>query len=99
MKIDYKKVMLFMKGLDAGQFIFLCHLTDMAQAIQKQIRVYNLSKEFICQRYEIKLKDYNSFIKGNWNYDTMDMAVLNTIFMEFEIEALKDKVPVQVVKS
>lgn len=99
MKIDTKKIGLFLKSIEGADYLYMRHCMDMRNSINDLIKRHELSKKEVCEMFKIKPAKYNDYIKGNYNYSCMDMACLNAAFMELEIEKLKEKVPVQVAGS
>lgn len=98
MKTDIKKIGLFLKNTDGVDYLYMKHCIRMRDNLENLIKENNLSKEFICDKFKIKPIKYNDFIKGNYNYKISDMAQLNALWMEFEIEKLKNETPIQFAK-
>lgn len=98
-KIDVKKIGSFLKSINGAEYLYIQHCISVRNGIQSLIEKHNLSKEDICSRFKIKPEKYIDFIKGNYNYSVIDISVLNALFMEIEIENLKDRVPVQFAKG
>lgn len=94
--LDIKKVGRFIKSLSDTEYIYLGASMSMRDHIQKLLKLSNASKEEFCKKFEINPAKYNDFIKGNYNYDCKDMAVVNAWFMEIEMERLKENAPIQV---
>lgn len=99
MKIDTKKIGIFLKSIDGAEYIYMQHCIDMRNGINNLIKRYDLTKEDVCRRFRIKPTKYNDYLKGNYNYSLKDMACVNAAFMELESEKLKDSVPFQVTNS
>lgn len=99
MKIDTKKIGLFLKSMDGAEYLYMQQSMEIRNSIERLIKRYNLSKQDVCQRFKIKPLQYNNYVKGNYNYSVMDMARINACFMELEMEKLKDNVPIQVAQS
>ncbi len=99
MKIDTKKVGLFLKQINGAEYIYLEHCIGVRNGINSLIKRHNLSKQDVCERFKIKPARYNDYVKGNYNYSIVDMACLNATFMELEAEKLKESAPVKVAKS
>lgn len=95
-KMNIKKIGSFLKSLNEAEYMYIRHTMDLRNAITSLMRKYDLKKEDIIKRFVIKPAKYNDFIKGNYNYSVHDMAIINSTFMEFEIEALAKKAPVQI---
>ena len=95
MKINIKKVGLFLKSLTEAERLYLDGCFSMSKSIQSLIRKHGLSKVEVCTRFQIKSRKYDDFVTGNYNYDCNDMANLNAAFIDLESEKLKEKVPVQ----
>lgn len=94
-KINTKKVGLFLKDLNEAERIYLGHVFNLSNSIMRLIKKFDLTKKEVCEKYEIKPNKYNDFICGNWNYDLKIMAKTNAWFIELETEALEEKTPVQ----
>lgn len=95
--INTKKVGSFLKGLNEAERIYLGHVFNLSNSIQRLIKKFELTKKDVCTHYEIKPNKYNDFISGNWNYDLRIMAKTNALFIELETEALEEKAPVQTI--
>lgn len=96
-EINTKKVGSFLKGLNEAERIYLGHVFNLSNSIQRLIKKFELTKKDVCTHYEIKPNRYNDFISGNWNYDLRIMAKTNALFIELETEALEEKAPVQTI--
>lgn len=96
MKMDIKKVGAFLKQLTDEEYVYMQHCMGMRDHITRLIKEHNLTKEDICERFQIKPAQYKDFVKGNRNYDVRDLARLNAAFMDLETEKLSEKVPVQI---
>ena len=97
--INTKKIGTFLKSITEAEYIYMGHCMGMRDSIEKLIKRHKISKADFCKRFHIKPSGYNDFVKGNRNYTAMDMARLNSAFMELEIEQVKKNVPVQVAQS
>jgi hypothetical protein len=98
MKINTKKIGVILKALDGADYIYLEHCMNMRKGINNLIKRHNLSKNDVCERFKITPKNYEDFIKGNYNYSINDIACLNASFVELESIKLKEEVPVQIAK-
>jgi len=96
MKMDIKKVGNFLKNLEESEYQYMLHSINMRNSLQRLIRDFNLTKEDVCKKFEIKPAQYNDFVKGNRNYTISDMAILNAYYMELEAEKLKETAPFQI---
>jgi hypothetical protein len=99
MKIDSKKVGLFLKSINEAEYIFMQHCMQMRDNINTLIKRHNLSKEEFCQRFRIKPAKYNDYIKGNYNYSIMDIACLNAAFIELESKKLEENLPIKISET
>ena len=99
MKIDTKKIGLFLKSMDGAEYIYLHHCMQFRASLERLIKAHNLSKEEVCQRFKIKPAKYNDYVKGNYNYSIMDMACLNAAHMELEIKKLEENPPFEVASK
>jgi predicted transcriptional regulator len=98
MEKKLKEVNVFLGSIDELQYRYLELTMQFLSGLKRLIRNYELTKEDVVRIFGIKPSQYNKFIKGNYNYDTRNMAALNAAFMEYETERLKEKVPMQVAK-
>ena len=89
-KLDGKKVMNFLGGLNEVEFRYLELTVQMVSGIQNLIKRHNLTKERFCELFNIKAKAYDKYTKGNFNYSVHDMAVLNSVYQQLEIERVKE---------
>lgn len=96
MDINVKKIGAFLKYLDNGDFIYLKHCVGIRDSISELISRHSLTKDFVCQKFNLKPNKFNDFVKGNYNYTIRDLACLNALYMELESESLKDNVPVKI---
>lgn len=83
--------------MNEAERIYLGHVFNLSNSIQRLIKKFELTKKDVCTHYEIKPNRYNDFISGNWNYDLRIMAKTNALFIELETEALEEKAPVQTI--
>lgn len=97
--INTKHIASFLRKLNDTEYIYLQHCMGMRDNITRLIERHNLTKEDVCQLFEIKEKQYDAFVKGCVNYSVHDMARLNAAFMKLEAEKLEERVPVKVVTS
>lgn len=96
MKIDTKKVHSFLKGLSKVEYNYLSSIMGIRESIEGLIMKFKLSKEDVCAKFGLEPNyQYDEFLSGK-NYDLMEIAKINAWFMELEMEALKDKAPIQV---
>ncbi len=95
-KIDVKRIGKVLKSINTAERIYLEHCIDISNALKELIKKYNLTKEFVCQRFKVTPKRYTDFIIGNYEYSLMDMARLNEAVMELETERIHEKLPVKV---
>ncbi len=99
MKIETKKIKMFLKSLPEADYLYLGHVMEMRDAINNLINRHNLTPEDICQRFKISTRKYGDFIVGNYEYSLMDMARLNASFVELETKKLEEKAPIQVASK
>lgn len=99
MKIDTKRIGLFLKSMDGAEYRYLCLSMQFRASLESLIKEHNLSKEEICQRFKIKLAKYNDYVKGNYNYSLIDMASLNASHMELGIKKLEENPPFKVASK
>ncbi len=95
-KINTKKVGLFLKDINEAERIYLGHVFNLSNSILRLIKKFDLTKKQVCEKYGIKPSKYNDFICGNWNYDLREMSLTNCWFIELETVALEDKAPFQI---
>ena len=88
-KTDFKKVGLFLKGLDKTELIYLSHCLDFVENVQVFINRNRLTKAQVCEIFKINPAKYNDFIKGNYNYSLLDISRLNAASIKFETEKLQ----------
>lgn len=97
MRIDQRKIAAFLKSLTVAELRYTEHCMGISDSIRTLIKKHNLTKQAVCDKFKLKPRKYNDFIKGAYNYDMREMATLNAWFMELEMESLKKKVPVRVI--
>ena len=76
---DTKKVGKFLKGLTEVEFRYLQLTMQVVHGIKILFNKYNLTKERFIELFDIKEKDYNNYITGNYTYNISDMAKLDTV--------------------
>ena len=103
MNVDDKKIGKFLKSLNKAELIYMKHCMDLTESINRVIDDYDLSKEYVCEAFQISTRKYNDFVSGNFEYTMRHMATLNALFMEHEQkklqEQLKEEVPVQIKRK
>jgi hypothetical protein len=72
---------------------------DIRNAISNLIKRHNLTKGYICETFKIKDKQYENYVKGNYNYSILDMARVNALHFELETKKLQEQAPFQVSES
>lgn len=77
MKIDSKKINTFLKSMDDANFIYLKHMVEIRDLIQKLIKTYDIPKKDFCERMKLNQKKYADYVSGNYNYTMMDIAKVN----------------------
>lgn len=94
--MNIKKIGQFLKSVDGAEYLFMRHCMGMRDNIQELIKRHKLTKNDVCERFNIKPSQYKNFIMGNFNYDMGHMARLNSSFIELESKKLEKKVPVKI---
>ena len=89
-KLNGKKVRTFLGELNDAEFRYLELTVQVASSIQGLIKRHNLTKERFCELFKIKAKAYDKYTKGNFNYSVHDMAMLNSVYQQLEIERAKE---------
>ena len=92
-KDDYKMVRKFISELTPSEFRYAELTMQFVNAYNDIIKRHQLSKEDFCKLFNVKPKNYNNFIKGNYNYNVNDMAILNSVHAKLEAEmAMKSEI-------
>ena len=92
-KDDYNMVRKFISELTTSEFRCAELTIQFVKAYNDLIKRHQLTKEDFCKLFNVKSKNYNNFIKGNYNYTVNDMAILNSIHAKLEAElALKSEI-------
>ena len=95
-EIDTTKIGAFLKSLNDAEYRYMGYCMEILDSINGLIHEFNLDKDFICARFKISVDSYEDFITGTFDYSLREMAILNALFMELKIEALKKQAPIQV---
>lgn len=93
MKLDTKKIRLFLKSMEGAELIYLRYTMTIRQNLESLISEHLLTKDKICERFKIKPSQYNNFVKGDYNYTLEHLAMINAAFVELESEKIKENVP------
>ncbi len=86
-------------SLNKAEFLYLVKCAGISESLRRMIVEHNLSKKDFCEAFGIKPRDYEKFVSGHYNYDLRDLAKINAVFMQLEIERLKKEVPIQMTKK
>lgn len=78
----------FISGLNDAEFIFLQHLLDFRKNLHDLKIKYNLSDLKLRERLNLSKEEYANYIKGAKNFDLIDIANVNALRMQLEIEKL-----------
>ena len=95
-KLDAKKVQKFMKDLTSVEFRYLELTIQIAGELQRIVKRYKLDKKRFCELFHISPKRYENYIKGNTTYKLDDMATLNAVYQQLEIERIKEEDTIKV---
>lgn len=90
-KLDSKKVRLFLKELNQVEFRYLELTMQIVSDLQMLIKRYKLDKKRFCELFHINAKVYDRYTKGDFNYTVNDMATLNAVYQQLEIERIKEE--------
>lgn len=96
LQIKSKEIQKFLFSLNKAEFIYLEHTINIVNRINSLIEEFSIPKEIICSSFEIKICEYDNFIKGNFEYTLKDFAVINSLHYQYSIKKLKENPPVKV---
>lgn len=98
MQIATKKIGVFLKSLTDAEYIYMRHCMEFRDLLKGLIDRYKLDKATICDKFNVAPEDYESYIKGDYNYSVHDMAVLNHLSVILRKEEIEENPPYQIAK-
>ena len=88
--IDVKGIGKFLKSMQGADFIYLEHTVSFRSNLEKMMKRYNLTKEYMCEKFKLPAPDYANFISGNYNYSLCDFANYEVAWVELEKKKVED---------
>jgi hypothetical protein len=85
-KIETRDVFSFLNKSSEFQRILIKHCSDVAMKTKEFIEKYNIPKEEFCDKMQISKANYNSFVRGGFNYDLRHMVRLQRLIEDKEKE-------------
>ena len=99
MDINTKKIHQFLKTINEVEYNYLKYAIDISYSIRGLIRSFNLTKEFVCNNFQIPIRKYNDFINGSYEYSMNDMSTLDFLWKELEKEAIDKNDVIKISKK
>jgi hypothetical protein len=90
-----KKLAKFLNGLTEVEYRTLEFTLQLCSGFKDLIKDYNLSKERFCELFQVKEKDYDSYIKGGKQYDLHDIAKLKANSISLAMEKMAADSPIK----
>jgi hypothetical protein len=56
------------------------------------IKRHNLTKEYVCEKFQLPTAEYNNFISGNYNYSLRNFASYEVALVELEQKKIEEDV-------
>ncbi len=81
-KINTKKVLSFLGGINMAELRFCELQMSMAKDARNLVGEFNISKVDFSNRMDIPIRKYESFLKGAYPFSLEDMAKMQAYFME-----------------
>ena len=95
-EINSKEIQKFLGSLNKVEFVYVEHAIRIVNSINNLIEEFSIPKEVICSSFEIKICEYDNFIKGNFEYTLKDIAVINSLHYQYNAEKIKENSPIKV---
>ena len=91
MNIHTVKIGEFLASLTDVDYQYLGITMQVKDGINTIIKELSLTKEEVCQHFQIKEDAYDNFVKGNYHYAISHMATSNYLFFKIrERKALEN---------
>lgn len=90
MTINHYKIGTVLKDLNEQERIYLDRVLNISNHIRKLIEDYNLSKDEVCEHFNINAKKYDNYITGHHNYSIKDIAILNALHVKLASEKVAE---------
>lgn len=99
MELNSKRIRSFLSQLNEAEFHYLGMQISLANDAQRIVKKFNLGKEEFCQKVCIKVKDYDSYLSGSYDYSVKDMAYMQSAYVQLSSEAAAEKAAEEVKKT
>ena len=96
--INVKGIGKFLKSMKGADFLYLKHTVIFRSNLEKMMKRYNLTKEYMCEKFHLSAPDYANFISGNYNYSLRDIANYECAWVELEKKKVEDDVLAERIK-
>ena len=96
--VNVKGIGKFLKSMKDADFGFLYHTVKFRYVLEDLIKRHKLTKEYVCEKFEISASDYANFISGNYNYSLRNFASYEVALVELEQKKIEDDVLAQKIE-
>lgn len=94
-RINSKKVHTFVLSLTRAERGYMVSCLAISDSILSLINDFGLTKQQVCEKFQITPRQYKAFVNGAFNYDMNHMANLNDWYVELKASRLEKEAPVQ----
>lgn len=88
-KLDSIKIRKFLGSLNSVEFRYLELAVQMVGSLQTTIKRFNLNKERFCELFDINIKVFDRYTKGDFDYSIEDLAKVNYVYQKLEKEQIE----------